>query len=181
MVHRPFIRKAINYVFYHFVFETERHNGIAGTVSFILFGRAPWCIFPGEAGSASGEGWSHGIGGAKARAHCALDLSRRGVVCVYGRIALSPVIVGAHWLVDPRRIGQPRNTSTIPSPSQTHSQSFWRFWARSSTGLLSRSRTSTRTFSYGPCSRCTSPSASRSTTSSCRTASRRHVAGFFGA
>ncbi|KAK2075788.1 hypothetical protein QBZ16_001529 [Prototheca wickerhamii] len=29
MVHRPFIRKAINYVFYHFVFETERHNGIA--------------------------------------------------------------------------------------------------------------------------------------------------------
>lgn len=29
MVHRPFIRKAINYVFYRFVFETERHNGIA--------------------------------------------------------------------------------------------------------------------------------------------------------
>ncbi|KAL6771924.1 hypothetical protein ACKKBG_A28315 [Auxenochlorella protothecoides x Auxenochlorella symbiontica] len=29
MVHRPFIRKAINFVFYRFVFETERHNGIA--------------------------------------------------------------------------------------------------------------------------------------------------------
>ncbi len=30
MVHRPFIRKAINFVFYRFVFETEHHNGIAG-------------------------------------------------------------------------------------------------------------------------------------------------------
>lgn len=29
MVHRPFIRKAINNVFYRFVCETERHNGIA--------------------------------------------------------------------------------------------------------------------------------------------------------
>jgi len=29
MVHRPFIRKAINNVFYRFMFETERHNGIA--------------------------------------------------------------------------------------------------------------------------------------------------------
>lgn len=29
MVHRPFIRRAINYVFYRFVYETERHNGIA--------------------------------------------------------------------------------------------------------------------------------------------------------
>ncbi|GFP79583.1 serine/threonine protein phosphatase 2a 59 kDa regulatory subunit b' gamma isoform [Phtheirospermum japonicum] len=29
MVHRPFIRKAINNIFYQFVFETERHNGIA--------------------------------------------------------------------------------------------------------------------------------------------------------
>lgn len=29
MVHRPFIRKAINFVFYRFVFETEHHNGIA--------------------------------------------------------------------------------------------------------------------------------------------------------
>ncbi|KAL3520771.1 hypothetical protein ACH5RR_018920 [Cinchona calisaya] len=28
MVHRPFIRKAINDVFYRFVFETERHSGI---------------------------------------------------------------------------------------------------------------------------------------------------------
>jgi serine/threonine-protein phosphatase 2A regulatory subunit B' len=28
MVHRPFIRKAINNVFYRFIFETERHNGI---------------------------------------------------------------------------------------------------------------------------------------------------------
>lgn len=29
MVHRPFIRKAINNIFYRFVFETEKHNGIA--------------------------------------------------------------------------------------------------------------------------------------------------------
>lgn len=28
MVHRPFIRKAINNIFYKFIFETERHNGI---------------------------------------------------------------------------------------------------------------------------------------------------------
>ena len=28
MVHRPFIRKAINNIFYHFIFETEKHNGI---------------------------------------------------------------------------------------------------------------------------------------------------------
>ncbi|XP_052108529.1 serine/threonine protein phosphatase 2A 57 kDa regulatory subunit B' kappa isoform-like isoform X2 [Arachis duranensis] len=29
MVHRPYIRKSINNVFFRFVFETERHNGIA--------------------------------------------------------------------------------------------------------------------------------------------------------
>ncbi|MED6180026.1 hypothetical protein PIB30_006516 [Stylosanthes scabra] len=29
MVHRPYIRKSINNLFYRFVFETERHNGIA--------------------------------------------------------------------------------------------------------------------------------------------------------
>uniref|UniRef100_A0ACD5T7K8 Uncharacterized protein n=1 Tax=Avena sativa TaxID=4498 RepID=A0ACD5T7K8_AVESA len=29
MVHRPFIRKAVSNIFYHFVFETQRHNGIA--------------------------------------------------------------------------------------------------------------------------------------------------------
>ncbi|KAH6797801.1 Protein phosphatase 2A regulatory B subunit family protein [Perilla frutescens var. hirtella] len=29
MVHRPFIRKSINNIFYQFVFETEKHNGIA--------------------------------------------------------------------------------------------------------------------------------------------------------
>lgn len=29
MVHRPFIRKNISNIFYRFVFETERHNGIA--------------------------------------------------------------------------------------------------------------------------------------------------------
>ena len=29
MVHRPFIRKAINNIFFRFVYETERHNGIA--------------------------------------------------------------------------------------------------------------------------------------------------------
>jgi serine/threonine-protein phosphatase 2A regulatory subunit B' len=28
MVHRPFIRKAINNIFYRFVYETERHSGI---------------------------------------------------------------------------------------------------------------------------------------------------------
>lgn len=29
MVHRPFIRKVINNIFFHFMFETEKHNGIA--------------------------------------------------------------------------------------------------------------------------------------------------------
>lgn len=29
MVHRPFIRKAVNNVFYRFIYETERHNGVA--------------------------------------------------------------------------------------------------------------------------------------------------------
>jgi serine/threonine-protein phosphatase 2A regulatory subunit B' len=29
MVHRPFIRRAINHVFYRFTLETERHNGVA--------------------------------------------------------------------------------------------------------------------------------------------------------
>ncbi|KAE8664605.1 Serine/threonine protein phosphatase 2A 59 kDa regulatory subunit B' gamma isoform [Hibiscus syriacus] len=29
MAHRPFIRKAINNVFFRFIFETEKHNGIA--------------------------------------------------------------------------------------------------------------------------------------------------------
>ncbi|CAA7046913.1 unnamed protein product [Microthlaspi erraticum] len=29
MVHRPFIRKAINNIFYRFMFETEKHNGVA--------------------------------------------------------------------------------------------------------------------------------------------------------
>ncbi|KAL3629125.1 hypothetical protein CASFOL_026347 [Castilleja foliolosa] len=29
MVHRPFIRKSINNIFYSFIFETEKHNGIA--------------------------------------------------------------------------------------------------------------------------------------------------------
>jgi len=29
MIHRPFIRRAINNIFYRFIFETERHNGIA--------------------------------------------------------------------------------------------------------------------------------------------------------
>ncbi|KAK4792283.1 hypothetical protein SAY86_022718 [Trapa natans] len=29
MVHRPFIRKAINNIFYRFIYETERYNGIA--------------------------------------------------------------------------------------------------------------------------------------------------------
>lgn len=29
MVHRPYIRKAINNIFYRFIYETEKHNGIA--------------------------------------------------------------------------------------------------------------------------------------------------------
>eukprot|EP00201_Polytomella_parva_P000762 CAMPEP_0175082930 /NCGR_PEP_ID=MMETSP0052_2-20121109/27043_1 /TAXON_ID=51329 ORGANISM="Polytomella parva, Strain SAG 63-3" /NCGR_SAMPLE_ID=MMETSP0052_2 /ASSEMBLY_ACC=CAM_ASM_000194 /LENGTH=497 /DNA_ID=CAMNT_0016354209 /DNA_START=75 /DNA_END=1568 /DNA_ORIENTATION=+ len=29
MLHRPFIRKSINNIFYRFIFETERHNGIS--------------------------------------------------------------------------------------------------------------------------------------------------------
>ena len=29
MVHQPFICEAINNVFYHFIFEIEKHNGIA--------------------------------------------------------------------------------------------------------------------------------------------------------
>ncbi|KAL7122169.1 hypothetical protein ACP275_01G028800 [Erythranthe tilingii] len=29
MVHRPFIRKSVSHVFYRFVFETDKHNGIA--------------------------------------------------------------------------------------------------------------------------------------------------------
>lgn len=29
MVHRPFIRKAINNIFFNFIYETEKHNGIA--------------------------------------------------------------------------------------------------------------------------------------------------------
>ncbi|XP_008811587.2 serine/threonine protein phosphatase 2A 57 kDa regulatory subunit B' kappa isoform-like [Phoenix dactylifera] len=29
MVHRPFIRKAVSNIFYRFVFETDRHNGVA--------------------------------------------------------------------------------------------------------------------------------------------------------
>ncbi|KAK8965660.1 Serine/threonine protein phosphatase 2A 59 kDa regulatory subunit B' gamma isoform [Platanthera guangdongensis] len=29
MVHRPYIRKAINNIYYQFIFETEKHNGIA--------------------------------------------------------------------------------------------------------------------------------------------------------
>eukprot|EP00887_Chlorella_sp_A99_P003032 scaffold9.g3032.t1 len=42
MVHRPFIRKAINYVFYRFVFETERHNGIAELLEILAdLARAP--------------------------------------------------------------------------------------------------------------------------------------------
>lgn len=35
MVHRPFIRKAINNIFYGFIFETEKHNGIAELLDFL--------------------------------------------------------------------------------------------------------------------------------------------------
>ena len=44
MAHRPFIRRAINYVFYHFVFETERHNGIAGKPQQRAAARLPACV-----------------------------------------------------------------------------------------------------------------------------------------
>ena len=43
MVHRPFIRKAINNVFYRFIFETEHHNGVAELLEILvgsLSGRA---------------------------------------------------------------------------------------------------------------------------------------------
>jgi hypothetical protein len=36
MVHRPFIRKAINNVFYRFIFETEHHNGIAELLEILV-------------------------------------------------------------------------------------------------------------------------------------------------
>jgi serine/threonine-protein phosphatase 2A regulatory subunit B' len=39
MVHRPFIRKAINNVFYRFIFETEHHNGIAELLEILVRGR----------------------------------------------------------------------------------------------------------------------------------------------
>ncbi|KAF7820187.1 serine/threonine protein phosphatase 2A 57 kDa regulatory subunit B' beta isoform-like [Senna tora] len=35
MLHRPFIRKAINNIFYRFIFETERYNGIAELLEFL--------------------------------------------------------------------------------------------------------------------------------------------------
>ncbi|XP_022776237.1 serine/threonine protein phosphatase 2A 57 kDa regulatory subunit B' theta isoform-like [Durio zibethinus] len=35
MVHRPFIRKAINNIFFRFIFETEKHNGIAELVEIL--------------------------------------------------------------------------------------------------------------------------------------------------
>lgn len=35
VVHRHFIRKAVNNIFYRFVFETERHNGIAELLEFL--------------------------------------------------------------------------------------------------------------------------------------------------
>jgi hypothetical protein len=52
MVHRPFIRKAINNVFYRFIFETEHHNGVAELLE-ILVG-----------------GWGPQGGGARARLRC---------------------------------------------------------------------------------------------------------------
>lgn len=36
MVHRPFIRKGINNTFYRFVFETEKHNGIAELLEILI-------------------------------------------------------------------------------------------------------------------------------------------------
>jgi hypothetical protein len=36
MVHRPFIRKAINNVFYRFIFETEHHNGVAELLEILV-------------------------------------------------------------------------------------------------------------------------------------------------
>ena len=42
MVHRPFIRKAINNIFFRFIYETERHNGI---VSFLRSSAASSMVF----------------------------------------------------------------------------------------------------------------------------------------
>ncbi|CAM8960290.1 unnamed protein product [Rhodiola kirilowii] len=49
MIHRPFIRKSISNVIYHFVFETERHNGIAELLE--IFG----CVISGFSLPLSGE------------------------------------------------------------------------------------------------------------------------------
>ncbi|KAL9683851.1 hypothetical protein QQ045_021278 [Rhodiola kirilowii] len=49
IVHRPFIRKAISNVVYRFVFETERHNGIAELLE--IFG----CVISGFSLPLSGE------------------------------------------------------------------------------------------------------------------------------
>ncbi len=66
MVHRPFIRKSINNVFYRFIFETERHNGIAELLEIlgsIINGFAMplkeehkvWMIEQGRGGTGSGS------------------------------------------------------------------------------------------------------------------------------
>ena len=36
MSHRSFIRKQIQYVFYRFIYETERHNGIAELLEILV-------------------------------------------------------------------------------------------------------------------------------------------------
>ena len=59
MVHRPFIRKAINNVFYRFIFETEHHNGVGELLEILVgwfgaLGRAP------RAGACLGSGVAAG-------------------------------------------------------------------------------------------------------------------------
>ena len=48
MVHRPFIRKAINNIFYRFIYETEMHNGIAELLARALLAPAQAPIARGK-------------------------------------------------------------------------------------------------------------------------------------
>ncbi|XWS30976.1 hypothetical protein CRYUN_Cryun23aG0037400 [Craigia yunnanensis] len=54
MVHRPFIRKAINNIFYRFIFETQKHNGIAELLE-ILGRRAQALLGPSSDSSSQAQ------------------------------------------------------------------------------------------------------------------------------
>lgn len=76
MVHRPFIRKAINNVFYRFIFETERHNGVAELLEIlgsIINGFALPLKEEHKVGLRAGPGlgFGHGLHGQCAWAWCA--------------------------------------------------------------------------------------------------------------